>query len=158
MSPDMRFPHLEASDLEGRWYHLPDDLPHGPRALVLGFRHMHHRQMSEWVRRLEELGEEHPAMTVWRLAPLPDGYRVMRDFIHGGMREGVADLEQRQRMLVSFTDLRSLADWLALRTMDAVYAYLLDSRGLVYWRGAGEVDETQLGTARNALQRLSSGS
>jgi hypothetical protein len=59
---------------------------------------------------------------------------------------------------VSFTDLRSLADWLALRTMDAVYAYLLDSRGLVYWRGAGEVDETQLGTARNALQRLSSGS
>jgi hypothetical protein len=148
------FPRLSASDLEGRRYELPDDLPPGPRLVVLPFQRWQQVLVEGWKAAAEPLRRERPDLTVWEVPSLSRGYRVMRGYIDGGMRAGIPDEDVRRHTLTTYTDLRLLADQLALPTFDTVYAFLLDGSGRIAWRGEGEADEEQVRGLAEALGRI----
>lgn len=148
----MRFPDLSAVDIDGRMLTVPDGLPRGPRAVVLAFEMAQRQEAARW---LETLAATKRAdLSVWQLIALSDGFREMRTYIENGKRRAIEDPERRKHTLVAYTDLGALAEKLALPTLSSCYAFLLDSRGLVYWRARCPIDEAVVGLFRGTLAQL----
>jgi hypothetical protein len=150
----VRFPEIKASDLEGREYRLPDELPAGPRIVLLPFQRHQQIVVEGWGARIEPLQDAHPELTVWEVPALSRGYRIMRSYIDGGMRAGIPDVDVRRHTLTTYTDLGALASALELPTFDTVYVFLLDAAGDIRWRGSGEADDAQVEALAAALAVL----
>jgi hypothetical protein len=136
----MRFPTLEAKDLEGDPYTLPDGLPPGRRLLLVAFRRWQQILIEGWKSRLDSLQRDNPDLTVWEVPALGRRYRAARPYIDGGMRAGIIDLDVRLHTLTSYTDVRALLDGLRIRDTETVHAFLVGPDGEVLWNGEGEAD------------------
>jgi hypothetical protein len=147
----MRFPTLNARDLEGRSLQIPDDLPGPARLVVLAFQRDHQSPIETWLPHLSALEKEFPGLEVWEVAALSRRYRVWRGVIDHGMRAGIADARVRRHTLTSYLDLQELQRPLDLRDFADIHLYLLDGHGLVLWQGAGGYDPAMLGLLKSAL-------
>jgi hypothetical protein len=152
----VRFPHVVAHDLEGRRYELPDELPEGPRIVLLPFQRWHQILVNGWLSRLDRLAASHPGTTVWEVPALSRMYTPARPYIDGGMRAGIPDPGTRRHTLTTYTDLRALALALDLPDFETAYVLLLDAAGEIAWMGHGEYDDEQFGAIAAALERLPS--
>lgn len=150
----MRFPDIVARDLEGRKYQLPDDLPDGPRLIMVAFQRWHTVVLAGWQPALEGMVAAHPGTTLWEIPALSRMYAAARPYIDGGMRAGIPDPAARRMTLTTYTDLRAFGRVLELPSFDTVYILLLDATGEVVWLGGGEADDTQLADLAVALDRL----
>ena len=150
----MRFPTLETRDLEGKHVRVPDDLPSGPRIILLPFKRWHQLIVDGWNRPIKTLAETYPQLTVWELPALSRSYLVGRFYIDGGMRAGIPDTDVRRHTLTSYTDLSALARELELPDFETVDVFLLDASGEIVWRGSGQVDEEQFSALEGALAKL----
>jgi hypothetical protein len=137
----MRFPNLAVSDLEGKDLTLPDDLPAGPRLVLIAFQRWHTLLIDGWMRVLPPLTTAYPDLTVWEVPALSRAYLPGRFWIDGGMRAGIPDSHSRRHTLTAYTDLRALGRSLDLPTFDTIYVLLLDADGQIVWRASGEVAE-----------------
>jgi hypothetical protein len=138
---DVRFPDLAVSDLEGKGMTLPNDLPSGPRIVMIAFQRWHTLLLDGWTRVLHPLTAAHPEATVWEVPALSRAYLPGRFWIDGGMRAGIPDPDARRHTLTAYTDLRALARSLDLPSLDTIYVLLLDAEGEIAWRTSGEVTE-----------------
>lgn len=150
----MRFPELHASDLEGTKYTLPDDLPRGPRLIIIAFQRWHQLLVDGWQRALEPLLSTHPEISVWEVPTLSRGYLVARPFIDGGMRAGIPDVDVRRHTLTTYTDLGRVAATLGLETLETVHLFLIDGGGEIRWRGSGEPDADAAEQLAHAVEAL----
>lgn len=149
-----RFPIVEARDLEGRRYRVPDDLPVGRRLLVLPFRREQQIVVEGWKAAIDDLADTYPDLTVWEMPALSRGYSVVRPYIDGGMRAGIPDLDVRRHTITAYTDLNALSRLLGIEGRDTVHVFLLDSDGRIVWRDAGEVDEAKLRLLAEAMAEI----
>ena len=147
----MRFPEIEARSLEGERYRLPDDLPSGPRIILLPFQQWQQILIEGWRPALEQLERERPDLTFWEVPALSRKYAPGRFYIDGGMRLGIPDVEVRRHTLTAYTDLRRLAEELDIPGFDTMHLFLLDRVGTILWRGSGEIADEQLEGLRAAL-------
>lgn len=147
----MRFPDLVARDLEGTRYVLPDDLPAGPRLVLLPFQRWHQLLVNGWTRGAGPIEETFGDLTVWEVPSLSRAYLISRPFIDGGMRAGIPDPYVRRHTLTAYTDLRALAAALDLPSFETVYAFLLDARGEIVWRSEGEATAEKLSALFDAV-------
>lgn len=136
----MRFPTIEARDLEGDRYTLPDGLPVGRRLVLVAFRRWHQILVDGWKSRLPSLERDNPDLTVWEVPALGRRYRAARPYIDGGMRAGIIDEDVRLHTLTAYTDLRALLGELAIPDTETVHVYLLGGDGEILWSGDGEAD------------------
>jgi len=148
------FPTLVGRSLEGREIRIPEDLPKGPRILILAFRRWHTRWIETWEGPLKEHQARCPSLSVWEVPALSRRYLPGRRFIDGGMRAGIPDASAREHTLTVYTNLSSLAQEIGLPSLDTIYVLLLDSNGVVVWRGSGAADQTQLDLFRTAFDAL----
>ena len=148
----MRFPTIEAHDLEGAAYVLPDGLPAGRRLLLLAFRRWHQILIEGWTSRLTSMERENPDLSVWEVPALGRQYRPVRTYIDGGMRAGIPDQDVRLHTLTSYTDLRKLLGSLDLPDTETVHVYLLSDDGEILWAGEGEADGTKIQSLDEALR------
>jgi hypothetical protein len=139
----MRFPKIEARSLDGRLYRLPDDLPAGPRIVVVAFQRWQTSMMAAWLPYLEGLRRERPLLSVWQLPVLSRVYAPARRYIDGGMRLGTEGIEEHSTLTV-YTDVRLFASDLSLPSLDTIYVLLVDTTGEVVWSGSGYADVDQL--------------
>ncbi len=153
----MRFPLIIASDLEGRRYELPDELPSGPRVLVVAFQRWHQILVNGWQPGLERIVASRPDATLWEVPALSRLYAAARPYIDGGMRSGIPDPGARQHTLTTYTDLRAFTTALDLPSLETIYVLLLDAQGEVVWLGGGEVDDRQLAQLGARLEALPRG-
>lgn len=136
----MRFPTIEARDLEGDRYSLPDGLPAGRRLLLVAFRRWHQVLIDGWKSRLDSLSRENPDLTVWEIPALGRRYLAARPYIDGGMRSGIIDEDVRLHTLTAYTDLKALLAGLDIAAADTVHAFLVGGDGEILWSGEGEAD------------------
>ena len=66
---------------------------------------------------------------------------MMRPFIDGGMRRGIADRAVREATITLYIDKAPFRESLRIPDEDRIYVLLVDRRGRVYWRTEGPVDE-----------------
>jgi len=148
----MRFPTIEARDLEGDRYTLPDGLPAGRRLVLVAFRRWQQILVDGWESRLPSLERDNPDLTVWEVPALGRRYRPARPYIDGGMRAGIIDEEVRLHTLTAYTDLRALLGELAIPDTETVHIYLLGGDGEILWSGDGEADGDKIQSLDVALR------
>ncbi len=146
-----RFPTVEARDLEGRRYRLPDDLPPGRHLLIVAFQRRHQSIVDRWKAAAEELADSYPDLTVWEMPALARGYAPARPYIDGGMRAAIPELSERQHVITAYTDLRTLTRLLGIPDRRNVHAFLVGAHGRVVWRESGNVDAAKVRLLAEAL-------
>ena len=150
----MRFPTIEARSLEGESYTLPDDLPPGPRVILLPFQRWHQILIEGWRPELERLSRENPSLTFWEVPALSRAYSAGRFYIDGGMRLGIPDIGIRRHTLTAYTDLARLVRQLGFSGFEAMHIFLLDADGEIRWHGLGEMDAAQRAELESTLNTL----
>ena len=151
------FPSMTARSLEGKRIRLPEDLPSGPRLVVLAFQRWHTDLIETWEPTLKALEARCQEVTVWEVPALSRLYLPARGFIDGGMRSGIVDPEARSHTLTAYTDLKALARALDLPSLETIYLLLVDPDGTIVWRGEGPADAEQTAALENALEGLACG-
>jgi hypothetical protein len=146
-----RFPQIEARDLDGARYVLPDDLPEGRRLIIVPFQQWHQVLVEGWKQAVSDLQAPHEDLTVWEMPSLSKGYAPFRGYIDGGMRAGIPDPFVRQHTITAYADLAALAKALEIPNRGTIYLYLVDASGLVTWRASGEVDDAKLASLAEVL-------
>ena len=152
----MRFPTLSARDLEGDEVTIPDDLPSGPRVILLPFLREHQPIVDGWVRGLGVLGEAYPDLSVFEVPAISRLYAPGRFYIDGGMRAGIPNIETRRHTLTVYADVAKLATELGLPSRETVHVFLLDATGEIVWRDSAEVSNEKLTALADALAVLDS--
>jgi len=140
----MRFPRLDTRNLEGKAVVVPDDLPSGPRIILLAFRRWHTAALAEWGDSLAQLQERCPGLTVWEIPVLSRAYVAGRFYIDREMRAATPDRHDRRHTLTTYTDLQAFAESLGVPTLEKVYVVLTDTHGDILWRREGPVSEDAL--------------
>jgi len=153
----LRFPPVTAKDLEGRQVRIPDDLPLGPRIVVLAFQRWHTKLIETWEPALRALETRCAALSVWEVPALSRLYLPVRGFIDGGMRAGIVDSDARRHTLTAYTDLSALAHELQLPSLETVYLFLLAPDGTIVWKGEGASDAEQTAALTKAIEDLACG-
>jgi hypothetical protein len=152
-----RFPSVFAHDLEGRKIRIPEDLPSGPRIVVLAFERWHTDLIETWEPGLRALEARCRELSIWEVPALSRLYLPARAFIDGGMRAGIVDPEARRHTLTAYTDLKALARQLELPSLETIYLMLLGPEGTIVWRGEGPVDVEQTTALEQGLEGLACG-
>ena len=151
------FPSILAHSLEGKRIRLPEDLPSGPRVVVLAFQRWHTALIETWEPALQALEARCRELSVWEVPALSRLYLPARGFIDGGMRAGIVDPEARRHTLTAYTDLKALARELELPSLETIYLLLLGPEGTIVWRGEGPADAEQTTALEQALEALACG-
>ena len=152
-----KFPSVIAHDLEGREIRVPEDLPAGPRIVMLAFQRWQTELIETWEPALQTLEARCRELSVWEVPALSRLYLPARAFIDGGMRAGIVDKDSRLHTLTAYTNLSALARDLELPSLDTIYLLLVAPNGTIIWRGQGAADEEQIAALKQALEKLACG-
>ena len=151
------FPSVKARDLEGHEVRIPEDLPTGPRIVVLAFQRWHTELIETWEPALKALEERCRELSVWEVPALSRLYLPARALIDGGMRSGIVDKDARLHTLTAYTNLSALARDLGLPSLETIYLLLVAPDGTILWRGEGAADEEKSSALKQALEALACG-
>lgn len=133
-----QFPAIDTEDLDGRVKVVPEDLPYGPRIVVVSFQRWQISLIREWLTALEPLISSQPTLSVWSVAAISRTYSVGKTFINEGMRDGTPVAEERTQTLVAYVDVRDFTHSLGITDVDAVYAFVVDTSGTIRATVSGE--------------------
>lgn len=134
----VRFPALEATNLEGRAFRLPGDLGGELNLCLIAFRQWQQREVDTWLVALERSRASSVAGFGWW--EFPTGRRMgeaMERFVDAGMRAGIPDPAARARTITLWTDKPAFMEALALATDATIQVVLIDREGRVVWRTEG---------------------
>ena len=152
-----KFPSVTAHDLEGHEVRVPEDLPAGPRIVMLAFQRWHMELIETWEPALQALEARCRELSVWEVPALSRVYLPARAFIDGGMRAGIVDTDARLHTLTVYTNLSALARELELSSLETIYLLLVAPDGTILWQGEGTADEKQISGLKQALEKLACG-
>jgi len=132
----MRFPQVEGRNLEGRELRLPDDF--GDRTVVLvAFKQRQQRDVNTWLPLLDSLRAVDPALEVYEIPTLSNGWTPLRWWIDGGMSRGIKDRAVREATVTLYINKRPFKDALEIASDDSIHVLVLDAARRVAWRTAG---------------------
>jgi hypothetical protein len=147
-----QFPVIDTEDLDGRVKVVPEDLPYGPRIVVVSFQRWQISLIREWLTALEPLIASYPTLSVWSVAVISRTYAVGKTLINEGMRDGTPVAEERAHTLVAYVDVRGFTHSLGITDVDVVYAFVVDTNGTVHATVSGEPTAEGLATIEAALK------
>jgi len=136
-SAEIRFPHLEARDLEGRARTLPGDFSGTPSLVVVAFRREQQAMVDTWVAWFDTIATDHPGLRCYEVPVIATRWSPARPVIDGGMAQAVREQAARRRTLTVYTDVRRVTDALAIDDTATVTVLLIDPDGRVRWRTTG---------------------
>lgn len=147
----MRFPTVTGRNLEGRELRLPDDF--GERTVVLvAFRQRQQRDVNTWLPELDARRAADPALEVYEIPTLSNGWIPLRWWIDGGMARGIKDRQVREATVTLYLDKRPFKEALGITGEDAIHVLVLDSLGRVTHRSTGPATAENIAALRRALE------
>src|SRR5674476_980794 len=150
-----RFPRVEGSNLEGEHFTLPTDFKGELNVVLIAFAREQQRDVDGWMPFLKTIAEARSDVRVYEIPTLGRRYRLMRAFINGAMRRGIADQAVRAATVTLYIDKAPFRGALNLPDEDRIYVLLVDREGKVHWRAAKGrlVDIERDGRRANGLVR-----
>lgn len=151
----MRFPTIDARDLEGTDRRLPDAFEGRANLVVVAFERWHQELVDTWVAWWEREFADRPDVAVYEVPVLSGRYRLARRFIDGGMAAAIPDPAVRRRTLTAYTDVGRVTRALEISSTATITVLVLDEEGELRWRATGAVDTGSTGSgARAAIDAL----
>lgn len=134
------FPHFEGKNLNGDKVKMSGwDRP--VTIIFVAFKKELQPQVDQWVQALSPLQESHPTLDYVELPTIKKVSGPVKYLIYRGMRSGIKDKTQRQRIVTQYVDVPDYMDRLHLDDQEVVATYAVCNQGriLKHWRGP--VDE-----------------
>ena len=142
---------MEARNLEGRAYRLPEGLEGEQNVVLVGFEWWQQALIDSWVPPLAGLAASRPGLRFYELVAVPRSRLPVRRIIDGGMVAGIPDREVRARTLTAYTDLGALLAALDLGSTQDIAIFLTDRVGRIRWRASGAHDAARQAALEHAL-------
>ena len=146
------FPAIQARNLEGRTFHLPQDFEGELNIVLIAFDAWQQSLVDSWGPQLAALSASFAFLGVYELPVISSIYSLARPLIDGGMAANIASRDVREHTLTVYTSVSLVTGPLHIESTRTITVVLVDRTGRVYWRGEGRFDESQAGTLENAVQ------
>ena len=133
----IRLPSLTSHSLAGTPVHLPDDA-HGQVTLILiAFQRQAQAMVDSWLIPYNKKFDGKPEFTFYEI-PMIKGkwWRLFSSSIDGGMRMGIPE-KKHEHVITYYGDIRQYLSVLDIHDLSFAYAFLLDKKGYIIWRGKG---------------------
>lgn len=145
------FPVIEATTLQGRSVRLPDQLRGERNLLIIAYERGQQPEVDTWLQALAAFAAKPPAFAYYELPCIGSGMRWMRPVIDGGMKQGIPDRKQRDRVITLYLDVDWLRGQIGIADRDDIAALLVDREGVVLARWFGPCAEGAIAELANAL-------
>ncbi len=139
MAPEaaIRFPDLEARNLNGKRVYLPSGFGGARNVVLIAFRRWHQAMVDSWFPYLEQLMSKRQDLRAYELPMISTVFALARPFIDGGMAAAIPDPKVRERTLTVYTDVGRVTAALHIRNQSTITLLLVDREGQIYWRSEG---------------------
>lgn len=145
------FPVIEATTLQGRKVRLPDQLKGERNLLLVAYEREQQAEVDTWLTALASFEAKPPAFAYYELPCISGGMKWMRAVIDGGMKQGIPDRKQRDRVITLYLDVDWLRAQIGTAERDDIAALLVDRDGVVQARWFGPCNDDALAQLATAL-------
>jgi hypothetical protein len=138
-----RFPAVQGNNLEGRPFALPKDF-FGERNLVaLAYFGNQQSVVETWLPAVARLTAAHPALKFYEIPTLTEENGLVRGFIDGGMKSGIASKAAREATITLYLERAAFLQSIGETTDTRIHILLVKKDGTILWRGAGGFTNAQ---------------
>ena len=137
--------------MQGRSVRLPDQLKGERNLLLVAYRREQQAEVDTWLNALAAFAAEPPALAYNELPCISSGMKWMRPVIDGGMKQGIPDRKQRDRVITLYLDVDWLRGQIGTADCDHLAAPLVDREGVVLARWFGPCTEEAVAELAAAL-------
>jgi hypothetical protein len=148
------FPTVSGTNLLGTAFRLPQDFAGEFNLVLVSFEEAQTARAIEWLPLAQDLAAQHEGFRYYNLPTLNAVNPLLRGVITGGMTLLIPDEEGRAITVMLFLDdLDAFLAALEIEDKATMQAFLLNARGEVVWRAAGDFSETVGESLREALEQ-----
>lgn len=133
----MYFPHIRASNLNGRTFNFPQDFEGEWNILFLAFYIRHQNDVNTWLPLTESLLQKYPTLQYYELAVVGSQNSAAQARIDGGMRNGIRDWSTRARTITLYVPHQEFCESLDLPDDRRIYTLLVNREGHIIWAAEG---------------------
>jgi len=137
----MNFPEIEASNLEGRKFKLPQDLDGKLNVIIMPFLREQQEIVDQWVFFLVDLVQKKPELQFYEIPILQARDKYFQLAVDEAMRAGIPDKSARERTITIYTDREEFLPKLKIAGLEIIQIFLLNKEGHILWRSEGEFTE-----------------
>jgi hypothetical protein len=148
------FPAIEGTDLRFAQKSVPDDLAGEYRLIVVSYDVEQQEDVDEWLEPLEKLNDEYPELAGYYVPLLPADTADNAGFIIGGMSLVAGSDENRERTIVTFTNIDKFNRYVGVDGLAAIQLFLIDENNRILWVTSGRYSTEKLAELRGALDYL----
>lgn len=148
------FPQVQSTNLKFETRAIPNDLDGSVQLIVVAYDTDQQIYVDKWLKPLEDLNERYPDLNGYYMPLLPRDAADGALFIIGGMALVAESNENRERTLVTFTDVDAFNDQVGVLDKNDVQLFLLDASQQIVWHGSGEYAPATLASLEAALQTV----
>jgi hypothetical protein len=149
-------PELRGEYLSGRKAVLPRDAS-GHVALVLfGFTYQSRFAVEAWTKRFRDEFGKNERVTFYEIPMIGGMARLGKWFIDSGMRRGTPKADH-ENVITVYGGTDPWKQRLGVKAEDSTYLVLLDQKGNVVWRHAGQFEEDPYQALAAQVRKLVSG-
>ncbi|CAM2005124.1 hypothetical protein [Acanthopleuribacter pedis] len=150
------FPHFEGKNLNGEQVQFAEwDRP--VTLIFVAFKQEQQPQVDQWVTALEPLKEQHPSLDYVELPTVKKVSRFVKYMIYRGMRSGIKDPHQRQRIVTQYVDVPDYMNRLNLSDPEVIATYAVCNEGRILKHWLGPVDDTFIEELKTVLDETAAG-
>ncbi|MBD3186841.1 hypothetical protein GF325_08455 [Candidatus Bathyarchaeota archaeon] len=136
----MKFPEIEAKNLENEPVNIPDHLHCALNVLIVAFKRWHQELVDTWIPHLARIKQGKDDFDFYELPTLGKIYSLGRFFIDGGMRTGIPSKQTRKHTITLYLDKDEFKKALHIQDESTIHLFLVKPDGNILWHGAGKYD------------------
>lgn len=147
-----QFPPLQSETLNQKKVSLPEDFGGRRNILLVAYKMDQQSVVDSWGPFLASAKAKYAGVRFYELPVLGSNISLMRSFIDGGMRNGIADSATRDRTITLYTDVDALQKALGVTGTSTIHAVVVDKSGKVLATASGPFSAAAAATIEAALK------
>ena len=148
---ERRFPEVVGSSLSGTAHRLPHTLGGERTLLLIAFKQRQQADVDTWVPVADALADEYHDFRAYELPVISQLYRPASEFIDGGMRGGIPDLDVREATITLYLNRKQFLSDLGIPSVHAIVPMLVTPGGTILWRATGPRTRDSESRLRDAM-------
>jgi hypothetical protein len=136
-----KFPTVSGSNLNEKPFNLPNDFEGERNIVFVAFEQWQQSQVDSWMPATKKIAEKDKSLRFYEVPTLSAMMPLVRKFIDGGMRGGIADKNVRAITITLYLNKENFRAWLKLPSEKNIYVLVVDRKGNVLWQQEGAFTE-----------------
>lgn len=133
----MQFPSMQSENLNQRQVSLPAEFDSRRNIVFVAYEQNQQAAVDSWFGFVDEAQATYGDVDYFELPTVGSGMRLMKGFLDGVMREGIPDVNKRERTITLYTNVRRFQQSLGLSDTNAIDVLVVDANGTVHAKTRG---------------------